>query len=97
MTLNVKPADLEAAAAAVDNAVLALSNIETQSKSAQQDATEIHYEPAAGKADAVAQKALENLTLARHALTGLATGFRAAARTYTSEDHGVATRMAGGH
>jgi hypothetical protein len=84
--IQVKPEDLRAAAAAVGKALTALSELQAQGKAAQTTATQIHYEPAAGKADAVAQKATENLALAHDALLGLQRGFLAAAGVYLSND-----------
>jgi len=88
--VQVKPEDLKAAAAAAGKAAAALLQIETQGQNAQTSATEIHYEPAAGMADAVAQKSTENLKLARDALLGLQRGLLAAAGVYLTNDQLIA-------
>ncbi|MGI9092477.1 MAG: type VII secretion target [Mycobacteriales bacterium] len=93
---KVDPADLSAAAVAVDRAVGALSTVEAKGSSAQRCAIEIHYEPAAGVADALAQKAAANLALARDALTGLSRGLRAAAATYSHTDQTIGAAASAG-
>lgn len=95
MTLKVKPEDLRAAAQAVNTAVQALQFADVAGASAQGSAQELHYEPAAGRAEAVAQKATENLKLARDALNGLHTGLIAAADQYTTGEHKLSARMGG--
>jgi hypothetical protein len=85
----VKPEDLKSAAKKVGAAHDALANIEGLGKTAQGYATEIHYQPAAGKADAVAQKSAGDLALTRDALYGLVTGLLKAAGAYGDIDHYV--------
>ena len=86
MAFDVKPEDLKAAAKKVGAAHDALVYIESLGANAQRYATQIHYQPAAGKADAVAQKSASNLTLSRDALYGLVEGLLKAAGAYKDID-----------
>lgn len=95
MTLHVNPDDLKAAAEKIGSAHDALVYIEDLGRNAQGYATQIHYEPAAGKADAVAQKSASNLTLSRDALYGLVVGLLKAAGAYEDIDKYVHQGFAG--
>ncbi|HVX42438.1 MAG TPA: hypothetical protein VHC49_01045 [Mycobacteriales bacterium] len=86
MAFDVNPEDLKSAAKKIGAAHDALIYIEDLGENASGYATQIHYQPAAGKADAVAQKSASNLTLSRDALYGLVEGLLKAAGAYKDID-----------
>ena len=86
MGFTVDPALLESAAATPVRAADVLSGAPAAGASAEHDASLMHYQPAVGMAEAVAQKAKASLGLSHDALTGLARGLRAAAANYRAAD-----------
>lgn len=88
-SITVRPADLQAAAAVLGKVVQALADLPANGGQAQEAATEIHYEPAAGMAQSVAQKATESLNLAHDAAAGLVRGLLTAAGAYAKADQNV--------
>ena len=86
VSFTVDPEALRAAAKAVSTAAGELGAAEALARSADSAASEIHYQPAAGMAEAVAQKAAASMTLMNAVLDGLSTGLTNAADAYVRTD-----------
>ena len=86
MGSTVQPDQLLAAAKEVARAAGDLGGAEPAARQAEGRASEIHYQPAAGMAEAVAQKAEAGMTLMKAALDGLTTGLGNAADAYLKTD-----------
>ena len=86
MGFTVQPDNLEAAAKEAASAAGELGGAEPAARQAEAHASEIHYQPAAGMAEAVAQKAGASLGLMKAVLDGLNTGLGNAADAYRRTD-----------
>ena len=86
MGFTVEPDALQASAKEIASAAGALGGAEPAARAAEGHASEIHYQPAAGMAEAVAQKAGANLSLMQAVLDGLTTGLGNAADAYRRTD-----------
>ena len=86
MGFTVEPDELRTAAKATAAAAGELRPAEAFARNAEAAASEIHYQPAAGMAEAVAQKAGASLALMAAVLDGLTTGLGTAADAYRRTD-----------
>lgn len=86
MGFTVEPDRLLVAAKEIATAAGELGGSEPAARRAEAHASEIHYQPAAGMAEAVAQKAGANLELMKAVLDGLNTGLGNAAAAYKRTD-----------
>lgn len=86
MGFTVEPESLKAAAKNAATAAGELGASEALARSAESAASEIHYQPAAGMAEAVAQKAGASMKLMHAVLDGLSTGLTNAADAYVRTD-----------
>ena len=96
MGFTVDPDLLLAAAKETRTAAGELAGAQAAARKAEEHASAVHYQPAAGMAEAVAQKAAASLSLMHAALTGLGTGLATAADAYQRTDTlGVGPRPGG--
>lgn len=86
MGFTVEPDQLAAAAKEAAAAAGELGGAQPAARRAEAHASEIHYQPAAGMAEAVAQKAAAGMSLMKAALDGLSTGLTDAADAYRRTD-----------
>jgi hypothetical protein len=86
MGFHVDPDALRAAGKGTAAAAGDLRPAKATSRNAEAAASEIHYQPAAGMAEAVAQKAGASLALMAAVLDGLTTGLGNAADAYVRTD-----------
>lgn len=86
MGFTVEPDQLIAAAKEMATAAGELGGAEPAARQAEAHASEIHYQPAAGMAEAVAQKAAASMTLMKAALDGLGAGLGNGADAYRRTD-----------
>ena len=86
MGFTVEPAALLATGKVLTTAAHDLDGAEPTVRKAEAHASEIHFQQAAGMAEAVAQKAGASLTLVRAVLNGLNTGLNNAAGVYQKSD-----------
>lgn len=86
MGFTVEPDELLAAAKATAAAAGELRPAQAYARNAEASASEIHYQPAAGLAEAVAQKAGASMAMMAAVLDGLTTGLGNAADFYRRTD-----------